>query len=367
MAFLSVPSEINDQCRLDESGRKSFLNVYLPLVAPALIVSGLLVFLLNINDYGIPSVFGVNVFSLELYSLFSANGDMYSVFFASLPLLLLCLALLVTLGIYMKQIHFSFSGFKGGNPFKKSLFVKVISQIGLVIFAFFALVPTVNLIYEAMVVKDLIKVISGSMNEFSFSIWTSLLSAILCLFPAVIFAYFYSISKHKVLLLCLAALPFVIPSAISGISMIQLWNTPILHDIYQSPFMPTVAMIGRFSFIEALVISFAMLRIEKALIDNLRLHYAGVFKTFLCLVALLWKECLAGILIVFALAMSEFGVTLLVTPPGSQTITNKIYNYLHYGASDIVAVLCLGMLLSSLLLAVMVFLLLKGGKIREEI
>ncbi len=292
---------------------------------------------------------------------------MYSVFFSSLPLLVLCLALLVFLGLYMKRIHFSFSGFKGGNPFKKSAFVKVVSQIGLVVFAFFALVPIGNLIYEALIVQDLFKVISGSMDEFSFSLWTSLLAAVLCLIPAIIFAYFYAISKHKVLLLCLAALPFVIPSAISGISMIQLWNTPILHDIYQSPFMPTIAMVGRFAFIEALVISFAMLRIEKSLIDNLRLHYAGVFKTFQCFVALLWKECLAGILIVFALAMSEFGVTLLVTPPGSQTITIKIYNYLHYGASDIVAVLCLAMLLTSLLLTVVVFLLLKGGKVREEI
>jgi len=362
VALLSVPAEINDQARLETAGRKTFLAVYFPLISPALLISGLLVFLLNINDYGIPSVFGVNVFSLELFSLFSANGDRYGVFFSSLPLVAICLVVLVFLGIYMKRIHFAFSGFKAGNPFKTVGFIQTISAIGFVVFAFFTLVPLCNLIYEAAFVNDALGVLSGSADEFVYSLWTSALSAVACLIPAIIFAYLYFFSKHKVLLISLAALPFIIPAAISGLSMISLWNSPLLHNIYQSPFMPAIAMVGRFAFIEALIISFALLRLEKALVDNLRLHNPGILETFKCLAALLWKECLAGVMIVFALAMSEFGMTLLVTPPGYQTITIKIFNYLHYGASDIVAILCLAMLAIMLLISTWVFLLLKGGR-----
>jgi len=37
-----------------------------------------------------------------------------------------------------------------------------------------------------------------------------------------------------------------------------------------------------------------------------------------------------------------------VVPPGQPTLTLRIYNYLHYGASDVVAGLCLAMLLLTL-------------------
>jgi len=365
MAFLSVPAEITDQCAMENAGRKAFLQVYLPLVMPALCISGLLVFLLNINDYGIASVFGVNVFSLELYSKFSANGDVYSVFFAAIPIMLLCLAMFAVLGAYLSRQHFAFSGFRGKNPFRTDGFVRALARVGFAIFALFALVPVVNLVIEAAFVKDIGTVLSGSVEEFIFSLWSSALAAVACIIPAILFAFLYERSKHKMLLLSLAALPFILPSAIGGIAMINLWNSPWLHDVYQSPFMTAIAMVGRFAFIEALVITFAMMRLDRALLDNMRLHYPGIWKTAQCLVSMLWKECLAGILIVFALAMGEFGVTLLVTPPGSQAITIKIYNYLHYGASDIVAVLCLAMLVIMLVLSMLVFLLLKGDKSHE--
>ena len=47
----------------------------------------------------------------------------------------------------------------------------------------------------------------------------------------------------------------------------------------------------------------------------------------------------AGILA--ALTLAELGATLIVAPPGHATITMRIYNYLHYGASSDVAGLCL--------------------------
>jgi iron(III) transport system permease protein len=46
---------------------------------------------------------------------------------------------------------------------------------------------------------------------------------------------------------------------------------------------------------------------------------------------------------VFALTAGELGATLIVTPPGRATLTLRIYNFLHYGASDMVGGLCLVM------------------------
>ena len=54
-------------------------------------------------------------------------------------------------------------------------------------------------------------------------------------------------------------------------------------------------------------------------------------------------------MVVFALTLGELGATLLVIPPGQSTLTLRLYNYLHYGASEEVAGLSL--LLTVLLVA----------------
>jgi iron(III) transport system permease protein len=51
--------------------------------------------------------------------------------------------------------------------------------------------------------------------------------------------------------------------------------------------------------------------------------------------------------------MGELGATLMVIPPGKATLTMRIYNYLHYGASDTVAGLCLVLALGVLLAGVL--------------
>jgi iron(III) transport system permease protein len=56
---------------------------------------------------------------------------------------------------------------------------------------------------------------------------------------------------------------------------------------------------------------------------------------------------------VFALSATELGAAVLLAPPGKNTLTMKIYNYLHYGASETVAVLCLIMLVITLFAGVL--------------
>jgi iron(III) transport system permease protein len=50
---------------------------------------------------------------------------------------------------------------------------------------------------------------------------------------------------------------------------------------------------------------------------------------------------MAGFFIAFILSLGELGTTLLVIPPGRETIPIKIYNLMHYGADQLVAALCL--------------------------
>ena len=62
--------------------------------------------------------------------------------------------------------------------------------------------------------------------------------------------------------------------------------------------------------------------------------------------------------IVFILAFGELGTTLLIIPPGRETIPIKIYNLMHYGADQKVAALCL-IIINLIICMSGIFLLLK--------
>jgi iron(III) transport system permease protein len=366
VALLSVPAELVDLCRLEAVGAKAFLRVYMPYLVPSLAIGGFLIFFLNVNDFAIPSLFGVNVYALELYSRYSAGLDINGIFILSMPLILLCSALAALFGLYLSKSGFSLSTNYGKNPFKKEGFLRVPAYAGMVILAFFITVPIASLAFEAFSAGEILKTLKNSLPELTYSLQISALSAVLCFLPSLIFACLFYRSGRRVMLIAMASAPFVIAAPIAGLALIRMYNTPLLGFIYRSPVMPSIGMLSRFSFIGMLMLSSALMRLDPAYSDVLRVYNPGPVRAVICLTRFVYKECISSILIIFALAMGEFGMTLVITPPGYQSLSNKIYNYLHYGASGTIAVLCLFMLIIILLAAVISYSVLTGKKNEKD-
>jgi iron(III) transport system permease protein len=80
---------------------------------------------------------------------------------------------------------------------------------------------------------------------------------------------------------------------------------------------------------------------------------------------LLMPSIIAAAFIVFILSFGELGTTLLIIPPGKETIPIKIYNLMHYGAEQMVAALCL-ILLLIILASYGVFLIILKRLLRRE-
>jgi iron(III) transport system permease protein len=106
--------------------------------------------------------------------------------------------------------------------------------------------------------------------------------------------------------------------------------------------MPALVSVIKFAPFAAIV-----LFIQVRLIAPLLFDAAAVFArnkteawTRICL-PLMAPGIIVSAGILAALTLAELGATLIVAPPGHATITMRIYNYLHYGASSDVAGLCL--------------------------
>jgi iron(III) transport system permease protein len=64
---------------------------------------------------------------------------------------------------------------------------------------------------------------------------------------------------------------------------------------------------------------------------------------------------IAAWIISFIFCMRELGATLLIVPPGKATLSVRIYSLMHYGAGNLVAALCIILIVISLVPVVLAF------------
>ena len=134
--------------------------------------------------------------------------------------------------------------------------------------------------------------------------------------------------------------PLGVPAPLIGISLIRLFSG--MGFIYGTVTLTVLGTLIRFTSLASLIVLAQLRRNDQLLFDA-----ADVFKpsTLRGLIGVKLPLQAPGIIgaaaIVFAFTMGELGVTLLTVPPGSETVTIRVFNYLHYGGSDVVAGLCL--------------------------
>jgi iron(III) transport system permease protein len=125
--------------------------------------------------------------------------------------------------------------------------------------------------------------------------------------------------------------------------------------------MPVLAALARFTPLACIVLLAQLRRIDPALIDAARILQTSAAQTWVQIrLPLLAPGLLAAASIASVLSASELGATLIVAPPGQATLTMRIYNFLHYGASDTVAGLCLMMTVAALFSGILAMLVLAG-------
>jgi iron(III) transport system permease protein len=139
-----------------------------------------------------------------------------------------------------------------------------------------------------------------------------------------------------------ALAPAAAPAPLVGIGLILLWNTPWGGWAYGTILMPLLAALARFLPLATLVVAMRLRRIDPLLEDAARVFQTTTLAGWLRVrLPMLAPGLVAASALLLAFTWNELGATLLVVPPGRQTLTLRIYNYLHYGDSQTVAGLCL--------------------------
>jgi iron(III) transport system permease protein len=345
IAFASVDIRLIDAGRLVRSDLSVLRQIILPLAAPALLAAFGFVFLICCTDYSVPSLFGTDVYALDIFAQFSASNSAAQAFLYALPLMLITLVVMIACRPGIRTLAQTPNWFSArfGNPPVYPFWFRALQAGVVVLLLVQILVLFSGLILSAGSPDMFVTSVLMARNELVYSLLTAVLVIIISLPLALAAAQ----ELKKPGLRGAAAwgivlIPLAVPAPLIGIGMITIGNLPVLSAFYPALIMPAIVSVIKFAPFAAIV-----LFIQMRLVDPLLLDAAAVFarsrtdawtRIHLPLFA---PGLVVSAGILAALTLAELGATLIVAPPGHATITMRIYNYLHYGSSSDVAGLCL--------------------------
>jgi iron(III) transport system permease protein len=350
MAAVDIPSL--EAARLVAPDITVFRRIVVPIAAPALGACAGLLFLLSLTDYSVPTLFSVNVYALEIFAEFSASSEPARALLLAIPLLLVTLIVMFATQGRIRNLMEGTGVFqrRASPPEYPRWFVALrYGALGVVVLHAGALLA--SLLFTAAAMGRHLPAVADASGDIGVSFGIGIAAAVCCLPLAYAAATMMNRSGRQGgfwWLLCIA--PLAIPSPLVGIGLIVLWNSLLPAGIYGTAAMPVLAALARFAPVAALILLAQLRHTDPLLTDAARVFQRGAVRTWVQVgLPLLAPGLVAAACMVFALSAGELGATLLVIPPGLETVTIRMYNYLHYGSSGAVA--GLGLVMTLLMIA----------------
>ncbi len=342
----SVDGRCEEAALLQQKSTYTLTHITLPLVLPHIIAGAIFVFIFSIIDFGVPDILRVKVYPIEIFVQFSAFYNERAAIVLGLPLLVITI-IMVSLQVWMMRgrTYVSFADDSVGSQVNsQSRYNGLAFAFCLMVVGLAVLVPVGVLLKMAGPLATYQKSLSASWEQIGFSFTLAIIGAVVMTVLAFLIARAMVRSSPKTRTACeyLTQLPFAIPPILLGLALIKVWNRPLTDWLYGSHLIILIGYLAHFIpfTIRAVYASLQQLnpRLEEmgCLATNSQLRV-----TALITIPLVRNGLLVGFFISFILSLGELGVTLLVIPPGMATIPIKIYNFMHYGAENMVAALCL--------------------------
>jgi iron(III) transport system permease protein len=320
-------------------------NITLPLTLPHIFAGTIFVFTFSFIDFGVPDILRVKVFPVEIFIQFSAFYDERTATLLSLPLIVMTLFLILLQRRYMEDRSYVQLAGVAQKTLIFSLGRKDFIAFGfcLVILGLSVALPVVVTLKIAGSLSNYLRVLNTSAGQIGYSLVLASAGALFTLFLAFPLSYF--IERIKIRgsrpLSYTTFIPLAIPAATLGIGLIKIWNQPVIDYIYGSSWIIVFGYIARFFPFAVITTSSGLKQVNPRAEEAAFLTTSRWTRVIRKIVMPLSRHSLiTAFFIVFILSFGELGTTLLVIPPGRETIVIKIYNLMHYGAEQLVAALC---------------------------
>jgi iron(III) transport system permease protein len=327
-------------------------RILLPITFPALLAGGFLAFACGIEEYGTPLIIGNRigfpVISTEIgriVRVYPINLTLAS----GLASILFALAGTVYFFSYLLQRHSKTSAKPSAHPMPNLL--PTWGRAGLWCFVSIYLLFTIIIPYGSMLLTSLLKLVSAgpALSNLTLEHYLQALTeeasglreALRASFSLAVMAALLGTllgagsARQGIALASIALIPAATPAITMAVGFIRGWNAPWTAWL---PLYGSVLIIGLFYTAQYLPYAVQYARAGLASIPPsyewaARVHGAGAGMTTRRIVApLLWPHCLAGAILIFSISFRELVGSVLLRPPGMQTVSTFILREFDQGS-----------------------------------
>jgi len=361
-AMTKIPKGLIEVGQLFSNDLKVFFKIWLPQSKTGMKIVTLGVFLMTFNDYSVPSTFAVTTFPMEIFASYSISLNAGDAMITSLPMVFLGFGLALPLMNSIKKQFFSGPSTRDDTFIQEiALLNKYLSKITMLIILLIIILPLIALFQNTRFSS--FSLMNDGGYEILATLWICFGGGLLAL-PIMILAALFIVhhnNRHSFILL-LILLPTLISPALIGAALIHLMNRPIFREIYLSHLMGMLAVMIRFMPFGVLVIVAGLKRIPE---DYMAVGYMTVKNYKKPLTRILLPLAIPSIVIatgmVFLLGIGELGTSVMVLPPGISTITVRIFGYLHYGATELIAEVSIVVIAIIFIIEFVLYILIRKG------
>jgi ABC-type Fe3+ transport system permease subunit len=333
-ALSRIPASEVDAAELHLESGTTLRRVVWPRLRPTVAVSALLVFLLAAAEFSVPSTFTVTTIGFVVFERLSAlQAGAAAAAGGPLALLAVGAALAISRVPLLPQS-------RGSRPFLGGRVLRAVRGVALLAWLLTAALPAAVF---AVTAASPLRAVQAHADWFLWSFGTSAAAAAgLVVWSAVTPGR----SALEGGWLASLALPAVVPAIGALVAANRLG---VQGPLVETGVLLVLCLMARYAWV-----AWTPLRepVERGPLEAAELAGLSRWATWrrIVLPAILPRSLAAGA-IVMALSLAEVGPSVLVSPPGGQTVVLHLFNLIHAGYDDTVAALSLVMLAAAGILA----------------
>ena len=359
--------------RLEEAGRlvtrwPAILRcVTLPIIAPGVLFGGLLVFLLALGEVGVPMFLRYPVFPVETLTQFSAFYDFGAAAAAATPLLAVTVAVLALERLYLRDRTYPL---RPATPGKRMLLIPLGRWRTPALIA-------IGLLAAVVVVLPLLALVTSSLSPFAYgeawlkaadSLARSLVFAAVGATLLTVLGFLCGYLIHHRSIRCwravdtLTLLLFTLPGTVIGVGLIALWNRPATGFLYASAGIVILAYLAQYTALTSRITLATLANVPRSLEEAAQMTGA---RWLACVWHVVVPGALPGVIaawmIGFVFCLRDLGASMLVYPPGQDTLPVRIITVMANGAPNLIAALCVILVVVTLVSVAILSSLLRAG------
>lgn len=388
LALANIPAEFEEEGLLNASPLRVLFGITLRQSIGAVFVSALWILIVCYGEMTVTSICNIRTYAEVLFTgitLGELNGEKQLGILPGVMLIAVLISIAMLLGSQlMPQATHAETGRR--TQFHSLSQSRIVSSLAWCLVLLLVGVPLMGLLYKAGVTVDrvdqgwerswsLLKVLEIIIQEYPANrpqfIWSLLLGiscAIVTVSIALPLAWTARLGgKAAAWSLGLCAGLFALPGPLIGLSLIQIMNQRnlswLIYLYDQTIFTPLIAVVIVALPICTFFAWYGFRGDSSDLTDSAATEGAGYLQTFFLAGITRHKSLVvATFFVAFSIAVADVGASILVIPPGIDTVARKIFGELHTGSEDNVASICLVNLAFMASMAVVVQRLLRERK-----